>query len=58
MRKIHIYLNGKYIYTTERFKTLKAAINDLKTRKTVYIHSIPNFTITLKDNDKIKACFD
>lgn len=53
MKKIQIYVNGKYAYTTEKFNTIKNAIASLEIKKEVLVKSIPDYVIKLKDGDKI-----
>lgn len=53
MKKIRIYINDEYVYTTCQHSTIKEAIQSLKKQKSVLVHSIPDYTITLKDSDKI-----
>lgn len=55
MRKISIYVNGKYAFTTERFNTIKECIKDARERKVIEVASIPNYTIEIKENDVIKG---
>jgi hypothetical protein len=53
MKKIDIFVNGKYAYTTEKFSTVKSAINELKEKKSVIVASIPDYMINITENDKI-----
>lgn len=53
MKKIRIYINKEYAYTTTKYNTIKEAIAALKAAKTVKVASIPDYTITLNANDKI-----
>lgn len=54
MKKIQIFINGEYAYTTEKFNTIKNAIASLEIKKEVLVKSIPNDKkIILKDGDKI-----
>ena len=53
MKKIDIFINGKYAYTTTGFNTIKSAINALKRKKSVVVASIPDYTININKNDKI-----
>ena len=55
-RKINVYVNGNYAYSTNRHKTLRSAVNDAKTRKGIEISSIPAFEhLTIKETDKVSA---
>jgi len=53
MKKIDIFINGKYAYTTERFNTITAAISKLKEKKRVKVASIPDYIINIVQTDKI-----
>ena len=55
MKKISIYVNGKYAFTTERFKTIKECIKDAREKKTIEVASIPNYIIEIKENDVVKG---
>lgn len=54
-RKINVYVNGKYEYSTNRFQTCKAAIKEARQTKHLYIESIPPRYITIYDYDKLTA---
>ena len=49
MRKIDIFINRKYAYTTEGFNTIKAAVSKLKEKenKRVKVASIPDYIINI-----------
>ena len=58
MRKIDLYINGEYIYTSTQYKTCKEFKE--KVLKDGFIHwvSIPkNKSLKLKESDKIICCF-
>ena len=56
-RAINVYKNGQYIYTTNRFKTCKEAVENCKSRKIIEVASIPNYIVVIEENDKITARF-
>ena len=56
-KKIDVYKNGKYIYTTTRFKTCKEAVEDCKSRKEIKVASAPDYVVMINENDKITARF-
>jgi hypothetical protein len=56
-KKIQVYKNGEYIYTTGAFKTCKEAIADCKSREKIRVASIPDYIVTIDKNDKITARF-
>lgn len=54
MKKIDVYVNGVYQYSTTRHSTVKAAIAALKMAETVEIASVPrNKTLTIAPTDRI-----
>ena len=56
-KKINVYKNGKYIYSTTRFKTCREAVEDCKSNKEIKVISIPDYVVTIGENDKITARF-
>ena len=40
-RKIDVFFNGQYCYTTERYATCKEAVADAKTRTHILVAGIP-----------------
>ena len=56
-RKIDIAINGSYAYSTNAYKTRKEAIASLRAKRSVTVASIPNYTVTVKPDDKITAHF-
>ena len=56
-RKIDVYKDGEYIYSTDRYSTLKMAINEAVMRKTVFVASIPVKQIDTSDRSRLKAFF-
>lgn len=57
LMKINVYINEEYAYTTNKLKTCKAAIAELKEKKTVTVTSFPDYKIEVKEGDKITARF-
>ena len=58
MKKIRIYVNKDYTYTTEKFSTIRAAIANLRERKTITIHNKSldeTLTLTVTEHDKIEG---
>ena len=53
MKKIRIYIDGDYAYTTTRYNTIKAAIAEARGQKEIEVASIPNYTIVIKPDSKI-----
>lgn len=56
-KKIDIYLNGFYLCSTNQAKNCKEAKEKIKAKKQVFIASIPNKTIDIKEGDKITAFY-
>ena len=55
-RKIDIYINGVYEFSTNIYPTCKQAIKEIRAKKHIEIASIPkNRFITVYDYDKISA---
>ena len=57
MRKIDIFLNGDYLCSTNQAKTCKEAKEKIKAKKQLFIASIPDKTIEIKEGDKITAFY-
>jgi len=53
--KISIFVNGNYVYSTNKYQTCKEAIAELKQKKNVEVASIPNYKIFVNDGDIITA---
>lgn len=54
MRKIRVYINGEYRFTTTRYKTMKQLKHYLRAVKHIVIKSIPDDEyLTIYDYDKI-----
>lgn len=56
-KAIKVYKNKEYIYTTNRFKTCREAVEDCKTKTEIKVLSIPDYIVTINENDKITARF-
>lgn len=56
-RKIDVAINGVYVYSTNIYKTCKAAIAALQEKRSVTVASIPDYAVTVKPEDKITAHF-
>lgn len=55
-RKIRVYINGNYEFTTTRYKTQKELKNHIRAVKHIEIASLPqNRYITVCDYDKIRC---
>lgn len=54
-RKIDVTINGVYAYSTNTYKTCKKAIAALREKRSVKVASIPNYTVTVKPEDRITA---
>ena len=57
-RKINVFLNGNYLFSTNKFKRCKDVINHIKAVKHICIASIPDKYITVYDYDKLVARFE
>lgn len=55
-RKINVYVNGEYKYSTNRFENCKKAVKELRTTKHIIIASLPKPEyLTIYDYDKVTA---
>lgn len=55
-RKIDIYINGIYAFSTNKYKTCKEAIKEIRNKKHLEIASIPQSRyMTVYDYDTIRA---
>ena len=52
-RKIRCYINGEYLFTTEKFSSQKTLKNHLRSVKHIEIASIPIKYVTIYDSDKL-----
>lgn len=57
-KKIDVYVNGKYEFSTNRYKTCKEAIKEIRATKHITIASIPEDRyLTVYDYDNVKAVY-
>lgn len=56
-RKIDVAINDVYVYSTNAYRTCKEAIAALREKQSVTVASIPDYTVTVKPEDKITAHF-
>ena len=56
-RKIDVAINGAYAYSTNAYRTCKEAIAALREKQSIIVASVPNYTVTVRPNDKIAAHF-
>lgn len=56
-RKIDVAINGAYAYSTNAYRTCKEAIAALQEKQSIIVASVPNYTVTLRPDDKITAHF-
>lgn len=54
-KKIDIYINGVYTFSTNKYKTCREVVDHLRAVKHIMVASIPNKYITIYDYDKITA---
>ena len=54
-KKIDVYVNGVYQYSTNKFKTCEAAVKEARNTKHIVIASIPTRYLTIYDYDKVTA---
>ena len=54
-RKIDIFVNGIYQFSTTQYRTQKEVINHIRAVKHLYIAGIPARYLTVYDYDKITA---
>lgn len=56
-KKINVFINGKYEFSTHAYKTCTEAVKDIRTKKRILVASIPNKHIVISDNDTVKATY-
>lgn len=57
-KKIRIYVNGCYEFSTHQYKTCKEAVKDLRAKHCIRIASVPkDRLLTIHDHDKIRASY-
>ena len=54
-KKINVYINGIYQYSTCKFKTCAAAIKEARAAKHIHVAGIPDKYITVYDYDRVTA---
>ena len=54
-KKIDVYVNGKYEFSTNRYRTCKEAKEDIRAIKHLVIASIPTKHLTVYDYDKLSC---
>lgn len=55
--KIDVAINGAYAYSTNAYKTCKETIAALREKQSIIVASVPDYTVTVKPEDKITAHF-
>ena len=56
MRKIDVYINGVYEFSSTQYKTCKELVNHIRAVKHITIASVPvSRHITVYDHDTIRA---
>lgn len=57
-RKINVYINGEYKFSTTHYRTLRDAVKHIRAVKHIMIASTPtNQWLTVYDYDKVKAVY-
>lgn len=56
-RKIDIYVNGVYQFSTTHYRTLRDVIREIRAAKHLMIASVPNRYLTVYDYDTVKAVY-
>ena len=56
-KKINVYINGKYEFSTNAYRTCKDVIRMIRNTKHIHIASMPDRYITVYDYDKIRATY-
>ena len=57
-KKIDVYINGEYRYSSVKYRTCKEAVADIKSRQSVKVASIPPYMVRLMPSDKVIARID
>lgn len=57
-RKINIYVNDKYVSSTNQFKNLKQLRQRIRADKRIFVHSIPDYTVDVCDYDKLTLKYE
>ena len=58
MKKIDVYVNGDYKYSSINYKTCKEAKADIANSQSINVESIPPYMVKLSDGDKVSARID
>ena len=56
-KKINVYINGVYEFSTNRYRTCKDCIRTLRATKHIEVASIPTRFLTIYDYDTIRATY-
>ena len=56
-KKIDVYINGEYKFSTKAYPTCDACIKEIRARKHLEIASIPTKYLTVYDYDTVKAVY-
>lgn len=57
-KKINVYVNGKYEFSTNRYKTCEEALKDIRATKHITIASLPiTRYLTVYDYDNVRASY-
>ena len=56
-RKINVYINGEYKFSTTHYRTLRDVVKHIRAVKHIMISSVPNQWLTVYDYDKVKAVY-
>ena len=54
-KKIDVYVNGVYQYSTTKFRTCKDAVKEARGTQHLVIASVPTRYLTIYDYDKVTA---
>ena len=57
-KKIDVYINGEYRYSSLNYRTCKEAIAYIKSRQSVNVESMPPDMARLMPGDKVTARID
>lgn len=58
MKKIDVYINGVYEYSSNKFNRCKDAVAEAMNKKRILVASVPqNRFVTIGSNDKVTARF-
>lgn len=58
LKKIDVFVNGAYVYSSVNYRTCKEAVQDVRQRANIKVASIPDYMIRVNDTDKITAKID